>query len=533
MVLPAKARSLPIAVKVLSAVACGLLALLAVGLIALGALSRQDAAATTLYNSSTQPLLSLVDLRDMQGDSRVAVRDYVLAAPADRIALRQDIADTDDALDADITTYLDGSYELSADRRALMEQFQQAIVEWRLVRDSDVLAVADTGDLAAATAAISGSLADANDPMAAAMDGLMPLEDSAAKAQQSAAHDSYTSGRTLLVSLVVAGALVAGAVGVLVARGITRSLHRVGEVLAQVAEGDLRSRVPSRGSDEVGRMNDQLNRTLDRLDALLSAVQGEAQRVTSASRTVTDVAARLGVSAEQADRQATTVSEAAGLISSRLHDAVGDADELSRSIDRIQTSASGAAEVGLEAAAAAHSASAVVTELGTASTAIGAVVRTISGVAEQTNLLALNATIEAARAGEAGKGFAVVAGEVKDLAQESERATGEVQQRIEAIQGRVGEATGAMQRVNRVNEQIGEFQSAISEAVRQQVHTTAGIVGSVQAAADATGEISTGIAAVATGARETRGHSNSAREAAQELAATAGRLGTALEAFRR
>jgi methyl-accepting chemotaxis protein len=532
-VLPLKVRSLPIAVKVLAAVACGLLALVAVGVIAVQTMARQDVDATTLYTSSTKPLLSLVDLRDMQGDSRVAVRDYVLAAPADRAALRQDIADTDAALDADIAAYLDRGHSLSADRRTLMEQFQQAIEGWRQVRDSAVLDVADTGNVGAATAAISGTLATANEPMSQAMDGLIPLEDSAAKAQQRAAHDSYRSGRLLLLCLVTVGALLAGAVGVLVARGITRSLQRVGEVLAQVAEGDLRSRVPSRGSDEIGRMNDQLNRTLDRLDGLLSAVQGEAERVTSASRTVTDVAARLGVSAEQADQQATTVSAAAGLVGSRLHDAVGDADELSRSIDRIQTSASGAAQVGLEATAAAHSASAVMSELGTASTAIGAVVRTITGVAEQTNLLALNATIEAARAGDAGKGFAVVASEVKDLAQESERATGEVQQRIEAIRGRVGEATDAMQRVNEVNEQIGEFQSAIAEAVRQQVQTTAGIVGSVQAAADATGEISTGIAAVALGARETREHSNSARDAAHELADTAGRLDAALEAFRR
>jgi len=469
----------------------------------------------------------------MQGDSRVAVRDYVLAAPADRVTLRQDIADTDAALDADIAAYLDGGHVLSADRRALMEQFQQAITGWRQVRDSAVLDVADTGDVASATAAISGALATANEPMSEAMDDLIPLEDTAAKAQETVSQDAYRTGRTTLLVLVVAGALVAGAVGVLVARGITRSLERIGEVLAQVADGDLRGRVPAQGNDEIGRMNGQLNRTLDRLDGLLSAVSGEAERVTSASRTVTDVAALLGVSAERADQQATTVSAAAGLVSSRLGDAAGDADELSRSIDRIQTSASGAAEVGLEATAAAHSASTVMTELGAASTAIGAVVRTITGVAEQTNLLALNATIEAARAGDAGKGFAVVASEVKDLAQESERATGEVQQRIDAIRGRVDEATGAMHRVSQVNEQIGEFQSAIAEAVRQQVQTTAGIVGSVQAAAQATDEISSGIAQVATGARETRQHSNSAREAADELADTAGRLGVALGAFRR
>ncbi len=76
-----------------------------------------------------------------------------------------------------------------------------------------------------------------------------------------------------------------------------------------------------------------------------------------------------------------------------------------------------------------------VQKLGTSSQEIGDVIKVITSIAEQTNLLALNATIEAARAGEAGKGFAVVASEVKELAQETAKATEDIARRVEAIQG--------------------------------------------------------------------------------------------------
>ena len=81
--------------------------------------------------------------------------------------------------------------------------------------------------------------------------------------------------------------------------------------------------------------------------------------------------------------------------------------------------------------------------------------KVITSIAEQTNLLALNATIEAARAGEAGKGFAVVANEVKELARQTAKATGEISQKIDAIQtstrvavSAIGSISGTINRIN-------------------------------------------------------------------------------------
>lgn len=246
--------------------------------------------------------------------------------------------------------------------------------------------------------------------------------------------------------------------------------------------------------------------------------------IASSSDAMISTSAQMSSFAEEASVQASTVATAAEEINKSVQAVSSGIEEMGSSIKEIAKNANDAARVADEAVRIAEGTNTTISSLGISSAEIGKVIKVITGIAQQTNLLALNATIEAARAGEAGRGFAVVANEVKELAKETARATEDIGQKIEAIQGGVSGAVDGIARISEVIHHISQVQGSIASAVEEQTITSNEIARRVTEAARGTDDIARSITNVANAAGSTSEGAASTREAATELAKMAADL---------
>jgi methyl-accepting chemotaxis protein len=307
----------------------------------------------------------------------------------------------------------------------------------------------------------------------------------------------------LAVALVVAIGLL-----LLVTRSIVGPVRHMVDQLRLVAAGRLDVRTALDRGDEVGQMS----------SALDEALGANADNLSSASERLSAVSAQMSGTAAEAATQTDLVAASAEQVSHNVQTVAAGTEEMSASIREIAHNATDAASVAGRAVEAAEATTATVAKLGESSTEVGNVIKVINSIAEQTNLLALNATIEAARAGEAGKGFAVVANEVKELAQETARATEDISRRIEAIQTDTGEAVTAIHQISEIIAQISDTQTTIASAVEEQTATTNEMSRNVTEAATGSTDIARTITGVARAATENTAAAASTNEAADDLA---------------
>ncbi|MFQ5451214.1 MAG: methyl-accepting chemotaxis protein [Nitrospinaceae bacterium] len=316
------------------------------------------------------------------------------------------------------------------------------------------------------------------------------------------------------------------------ARDLQEKVDSMLEVVSGAAEGDLTRDVTISGDDAIGKMGQGLSRFVRDLRKNISEIAGTAQTLGSSSEELSSVSQTMAGSAEETSAQANVVSAASEQITKNVQTVATGAEEMSASIKEIAQNANEAAKVAESAVSMAESTNQTVAKLGDSSAEIGQVIKVITSIAEQTNLLALNATIEAARAGEAGKGFAVVANEVKELANQTAKATEDISQKIEAIQSDTHSSVDAIGKISAVINKINDIANTIASAVEEQTATTAEIGRNVSETARGSAEISNNISGVAQAAQETSSGVGQTQEAANELSRMASNLQTLVSRFK-
>jgi methyl-accepting chemotaxis protein len=266
-------------------------------------------------------------------------------------------------------------------------------------------------------------------------------------------------------------------------------------------------------------------------DDFEKAVGNIIDTVSSASTELEAAAGTLTKTAEVTQQLSTTVASASEQASANVQSVASATEEMTGSVGEISRQVQESSAIANEAVQQAQKTDGRINELSRAAARIGDVVKLITDIAEQTNLLALNATIEAARAGEAGKGFAVVAQEVKNLAGQTAKATGEIANQITGMQMATQDSVNAIKEISDTITRISHISSAIAAAVEEQGAATHEIARNVQEAAKGTAQVATNIVSVNQGAGETGAASTQVLTSAQSLASESNHLKSEVRNF--
>ncbi|MBR1219857.1 methyl-accepting chemotaxis protein [Bradyrhizobium sp. U87765 SZCCT0131] len=362
------------------------------------------------------------------------------------------------------------------------------------------------------------------------------------------------------LSLVVMLAMIGAAAFAFI--GVARPLTRLTRALGRMAAGETALTIPgARRGDEIGDLartvvviadNAEANARTEaatriRQDEVVAQQRRQEMRrlagdfetrvgqivetVSAAAHELETSAGMLAGTADRARELTSAVVAASDVASSNVQSVATATEELSSSVGEISRQVQDSARIAGDAVAQAERTNARVGALAQAANRIGDVVELINTIAGQTNLLALNATIEAARAGDAGRGFAVVASEVKQLAEQTAKATGEISQQIGAIQAATGESVGAIRDIGQTIGRMAEIASAIAAAIEQQGAATQEISRNVQRAAQGTQQVSGNVTDVQRGAAETGMASSHVLTAAQALSVESARLKSEVAGF--
>jgi len=352
--------------------------------------------------------------------------------------------------------------------------------------------------------------------------------------------------RSLQLISTLLALLVGIVAAVIITRQITRPLRETLAVVERIASGDLSHNIQVTRRDELGVLQQGIQRMGTTLRELISGIRDGVTQIASAAEELSAVTEQTsaGVNSQkiETDQVATAMHEMTATVqevarnAEQASQAASAADGEARAGDKVVAEA--IAQIERLAAEVARSTDAM-THLQQESNKIGSVMDVIKAVAEQTNLLALNAAIEAARAGEAGRGFAVVADEVRGLAQRTQKSTEEIEGLVAGLQNGTQQVAAVMNNSRSLTDSSVELTRKAGVSLENITRTVSNIQSmnqQIAAAAEQQSavaeEISRSIVNVRDVSEQTAAASDETAKSSVELARLGGQLQQMVSHFR-
>jgi methyl-accepting chemotaxis protein len=340
-----------------------------------------------------------------------------------------------------------------------------------------------------------------------------------------------TRGTSFLLFLTIAAVAIAVVMGALMSRYLAIRILDLADATKKIAQGNLKRSLSVTSTDELGALAGDTNTMIGNLRQMIGQILKVSGNLTQSSTSLAEISTTLDENAKNLNAKSKEATDATGVMASsmtdisaiandsmdKVHNVAQATEEMTATISEIAEKTEMARAVTSKAVITVEQTTSKMTELSEAAKDISKVAEVIDNIADQTNLLSLNATIEAARAGDAGKGFAVVANEVKELAKQTNIATGDIRQKIEAIQHSSEMTIAEIKEISGIINDINSIVVVIAGAVEEQAVTTRQITEDINS-------VSGGIDDMTTTVRQTSETANTVSNDIEVVNSTSGNV---------